>query len=107
MSWFVLVVAGLFEVAWAVGLPSTDGFTRIVPSLFTGTAIVASMVLLSVAARTIPIGTAYGVWVGIGVIGTTIYGIAFRDEPATPLRIAFITLVAVGIIGLELQTPTH
>ncbi|HMS60498.1 MAG TPA: quaternary ammonium compound efflux SMR transporter SugE [Tepidiformaceae bacterium] len=101
MAWGILVVAGLLEVAWATGLKYTDGFTRPVPSVLTGGAIVGSMVLLSLAVRTLPIGTAYGVWVGIGTVGAAIAGMVLFDEAASPARIAFIALLVVAIVGLK------
>jgi quaternary ammonium compound-resistance protein SugE len=105
MAWSMLVLAGLLEICWAVGLKYTDGFSKPVPSMLTGAAIVASMILLSLAARTIPIGTAYAVWVGIGAFGTAVVGIAILGEPATLLRIMFLGLLVVSVIGLKLATP--
>lgn len=102
MAWFLLVLAGLLEVGWAVGLKYTDGFTRPVPSALTAAAIVASMYLLSIAARTIPIGTAYGVWVGIGAVGTAVLGMWLFDEPRTAARVVFLVLLLVAIVGLKL-----
>ena len=102
MAWILLVVAGLLEVCWAIGLKYTDGFTRPLPSVLTGAAIVASMVLLSAAARTLPIGTAYAVWVGIGAAGAAILGMVLFGEPATPLRLAFLGLLVVSVLGLKL-----
>lgn len=104
MAWFVLIVAGVLEVAWSLGLRFTEGFTRPVPSILTGTAIVASMVLLSRAARTLPIGTAYAVWVGIGVVGAAIGGALLFDEPMPPLRVAFLALLLVAIAGLKMTS---
>lgn len=101
MPWLILFVAGLLEAGWAVGLRTTDGFTRPLPSLLTGSAIVASMLLLALAMRDLPVGTAYAVWVGIGVIGTAIAGIVFYDEPATMARLAFLGLLAIAIAGLR------
>lgn len=101
MPWLILFVAGLLEAGWAVGLRTTDGFTRPLPSLLTGSAIVGSMVLLAIAMRDLPVGTAYAVWVGIGVIGTAVAGIVFYDEPATAARLAFLGLLAVAIAGLR------
>jgi quaternary ammonium compound-resistance protein SugE len=106
MAWFILIIAGLLEVAWAIGLKYTHGFTRPWPSVFTIIAIAASMYLLSVAARTLPIGTAYAIWVGIGAAGTAILGIALLHEPATPGRVFFLALLGASIIGLKLTaTP--
>lgn len=102
MAWVILFVAALFEVGWAIGLKFTDGFTRLWPSLWTAAAIVASMVLLAVAARTLPIGTAYAVWTGIGAAGTAVLGMWLFGEPATAGRLASLTLVVAGVVGLKL-----
>ncbi|MGC3997509.1 MAG: quaternary ammonium compound efflux SMR transporter SugE [Anaeromyxobacter sp.] len=104
MAWFVLVVAGLLEVVWSLGLKYTQGFTRPVPTVITASAIVASMLLLARAARTLPIGTAYAVWVGIGVVGAAIGGIVLFDEAMPPLRIVFVALLVVSIVGLRLTS---
>jgi quaternary ammonium compound-resistance protein SugE len=103
-AWIMLVVAGLLEVVWASGLKSTQGWTRLIPSLWVGGAMVASMYLLSRAMISLPAGTAYAVWVGIGAVGTTIVGMVALGEPVTPARIAFIAMIAVGIIGLKLSS---
>jgi quaternary ammonium compound-resistance protein SugE len=105
MAWIVLFVAGLLEIGWALGLKYTDGFTRPLPSLLTGAAIVASMVLLSIAVRTLPIGTAYAVWVGIGAAGAALLGILLFGEPSNPSRLFFLALLIVAIAGLMLTTP--
>ena len=102
MAWVLLVVAGLLETAWAVGLKYTHGFTRLLPSVLTAAAIVASMVLLGLATKTLPIGTAYGVWVGIGAAGAAILGIVLFDEPATPARLFFVALLLASVIGLKM-----
>lgn len=102
MPWIYLLVAGLLEVGWAVGLKYTEGFTRLVPSLLTAGALAASMYLLSLAARTIPIGTAYGVWVGIGAVGTALLGMWLFDEPRTLGRLFFLLLLLVALAGLKL-----
>lgn len=104
MAWLLLVIAGILEAAWAIGLKYTHGFTRPVPSVLTIAGIIASMYLLAVAARTLPIGTAYGVWVGIGTFGTVILGMALLGEPATLLRIFFLALLLVAIVGLKFTT---
>ncbi len=104
-AWILLVVAGLFEIGWAVGLKFTEGFTKLVPSVLTIGAIVVSMYLLSVAARTIPIGTAYAVWVGIGATGTALLGVFVLGEPATWARGFFLMLLVGSIVGLKLTTP--
>lgn len=105
MAWFILFVAGVLEVVWSLGLKYTEGFTRPVPSAITGVAIVASMYLLSRAARTLPIGSAYAVWVGIGVIGTAIGGVILFGEAMPPLRMLFFGLLVVSIVGLRLTSP--
>jgi quaternary ammonium compound-resistance protein SugE len=105
MSWLALVAAGLLEVCWAVGLKYTEGFSRPWPSALTILAIVASLYLLSVAARTLPIGTAYAVWVGIGAFGAATAGILVFGEPATPARLGFLGLLLVAVLGLKLSTP--
>ena len=101
MDWVLLVVAGLLETGWAIGLKYTDGFTRLVPSVFTIAAMVVSMGLLGVAVRTLPIGTAYAVWVGIGAAGAAVLGIVLLGEAATPGRLFFLALLLVSIIGLK------
>ena len=101
MPWVELVIAGLLEVVWSVGLKYTSGFTRPLPSAIVGAAIVASMVLLARAVRSIPIGTAYAVWVGIGTLGAVLLGMLLFDEPRTPARLAFLALLGISIIGLK------
>ena len=106
MAWVVLFVAGLLEVAWAVGLKYTEGFTRLWPTVGTVTALIASMALLGVALRTLPLGTAYAVWTGIGTVGTAVLGIVLFREPATAMRLLCIGLIVSGIVGLKLaSTP--
>jgi quaternary ammonium compound-resistance protein SugE len=102
MAWIALFVAGLFEIAWAVGLKYTEGFTRLWPTIGTAAALIASMGLLGVALRTLPLGTAYAVWTGIGTVGTAILGIVLFREPATAMRLFCIALIVVGIVGLKL-----
>lgn len=102
MAWIALVVAGLFEIGWAVGLKYTEGFTRPWPSAWTAAAMVASVVLLAWAMKTIPVGTAYAVWTGIGAAGTVILGIALFGESASALRLACVALIVAGIVGLKL-----
>ncbi|WP_199091653.1 quaternary ammonium compound efflux SMR transporter SugE [Bosea sp. ASV33] len=102
MAWLYLFVAGLFEVGWAIGLKYTQGFTRLVPTLFTGISMVVSLSLLGLALKSLPVGTAYAVWTGIGTIGTAILGIALLGEPAGALRLACIGLIVAGIVGLKL-----
>ncbi len=106
MAWFILIVAGLLETAWAIGLKYTHGFTKFWPSVFTIIAIIASMYLLAVATRTLPIGTAYAVWVGIGAAGTAILGIVLLNEPVNPGRILFLVLLAISIVGLKFTHTT-
>ena len=101
MAWLTLVLAGLLEMVWALGLKYTQGFTRPLPSVVTGAAIVASMVLLARAARTLPIGTAYAVWVGIGTLGAAIGGAVLFGEAVTPWRAAFLLLLLAAIVGLK------
>ena len=104
MAWVILFVAGLLETAWAIGLKYTDGFRRPVPSVLTALAIVASMVLLARAARELPIGTAYAVWVGIGAFGAAVLGVVLFDEPITAARVFFLTLLLAAIVGLRLTS---
>ncbi|MDZ4297827.1 MAG: quaternary ammonium compound efflux SMR transporter SugE [Moraxellaceae bacterium] len=104
MAWLVLLLAGILEVVWAVGLKYTDGFTKFTPSVITLTAMVASVVLLASAMKTLPMGTAYAVWVGIGAVGAVIMGVVLFDEPVTVLRIGSVGLVIAGIIGLKLAS---
>jgi len=104
MAWFTLFVAGLMEIAWAIGLKYTEGFTRLWPSVLTLAAMAASMAFLGLALKTLPIGTAYAVWTGIGAVGTALLGIWLFGEPATALRLACIGLIVSGIVGLKLVT---
>ncbi len=106
MAWIYLLLAGLFEIVWAIGLKYTEGFTRLWPTVVTIAAMVVSMGLLGIAARDLPIGTAYAVWTGIGAVGAAILGIVLFAEPATALRIASIGLIVAGVIGLKLATLT-
>lgn len=105
MAWVYLAVAGLFEIAWAIGLKYTDGFTRLVPSVLTVGAMILSVVLLGLALRELPVGTGYAVWTGIGAVGTAILGIVLFAEPATAMRLLSIGLIVGGIVGLKLATP--
>ena len=104
MAWFILFIAGILEVGWAVGLKYTHGFTRPIPSLLTLLCVVLSMGLLGLAVRTLPLGTAYAVWTGIGTVGTVILGIYLFGEEATPARLVCIALIVAGIVGLKLVT---
>ncbi len=102
MAWVVLFVAGLFEVGWAIGLKYTEGFTRLWPTVGTLISVVVSMGLLGVALRTLPVGTGYAVWTGIGTVGTVVLGIILFREPATAARLFCIALIVAGIVGLRL-----
>ena len=102
MSWILLIVAGLLEVGWAIGLKYTEGFTRLWPSLGTVFAMVASMILLGIAMKTLPVGTAYAVWVGIGAVGVALTGIVALGESASTLRLLLLALILAGIVGLKL-----
>jgi quaternary ammonium compound-resistance protein SugE len=101
MDWFYLLAAAVFEVGWAIGLKSTQGFTKFWPSVFTISAMIVSMTLLAIAVRTIPIGTGYAVWTGIGAIGTALLGILLFNEPATVWRLLFLAMILCGIVGLK------
>ncbi len=102
MAWALLVAAGILEIGWAIGLKYTDGFTRLWPSVWTIAAMVMSMYLLALAARTLPIGTAYAVWVGIGAVGAAILGMILLGEPRSAARIVCIGLIVAGVAGLKL-----
>jgi len=104
MAWLYLFVAGLMEVAWAVGLKYTEGFTRLWPSVWTGAALVLSMLLLAAAVRSLPLGTAYAVWTGIGTVGAAALGILLFGESASPARLACIALIVAGLVGLKLTS---
>ena len=105
MSWFYLLLAGLLEVAWAVGLKYSAGFTKLLPSALTVMAMVASVGMLGIALRQLPLGTAYAVWTGIGTVGTALCGMVLLNEPAGALRLLSIALIVAGIAGLKLLTP--
>lgn len=105
MVWAILILAGLLEVGWAIGLKYTDGFTKPLPTAATLAAMAASFWLLGIALKTLPVGTAYAVWVGIGAVGTAILGIALFNEPANAPRLISLALILAGIIGLKLATP--
>ncbi|WP_435153656.1 quaternary ammonium compound efflux SMR transporter SugE [Haladaptatus sp. DFWS20] len=106
-SWKILIIAGVFEVAWAIGLEYSDGLSKFWPSVATVIALIVSMVLLAEALKTLPVGTAYAVWTGIGAVGTATLGIALFDEPANLLRIVFIGVIVVGIVGLHISSGGH
>lgn len=103
MNWAILVLAGLFEIVWAIGLKYTDGFTRLWPTVGTVIAMVASFMLLAIAMKTLPIGTAYAVWVGIGAVGTAILGIILFNDSTEPMRILSLVVICAGIAGLKLS----
>lgn len=105
MAWFALIVAGLFEIGWAVGLKFTEGFTRLWPTLGTIAAMIVSLGFLGMALRTLPLGTAYAIWTGIGIVGTALSGIVLFHESADMFRIICIGLIIAGIVGLKFVTP--
>lgn len=106
MNWFILIIAGLLEAGWAVGLKYTDGFTRLWPTVWTVIAIITSLGLLGIAMRTLPAGTAYAIWVGIGIVGAAIFGIIYLGESANILRILGLLSIVTGIIFLKLANQT-
>ena len=105
MAWLTLFIAGLCEVGWAIGLKYTEGFTRLWPTLGTVAAMAVSLWLLGIAMKSLPVGTAYAVWVGVGAVGTVILGIVLFGEPANPARLISVMLIVAGIIGLKFATP--
>jgi quaternary ammonium compound-resistance protein SugE len=105
MPWIILVLAGLFEIGWAIGLKYTEGFTRLWPTVGTIAAMAISLGLLGVAMKSLPVGTAYAVWVGVGAVGTVILGIVLFDEPLNALRVGSVALIVAGLVGLKLATP--
>lgn len=105
MAWAILVLAGLFEVGWAIGLKYTEGFTRVWPTLWTVLAMAISLWLLGMAMKTLPLGTAYSIWVGVGAVGTVILGIVVLGEPVNAVRLISVGLIVAGIVGLGLATP--
>lgn len=105
MAWIILVIAGLFEVGWAIGLKYTEGFTRFWPSAWTVLAMIISLCLLGVAMRSLPVGTAYTIWVGVGSVGTVVLSIVLLGEPANAARLISVSLIIAGIVGLKLATP--
>lgn len=107
MQWFILFIAGLFEVVWATGLKYSEGFTKFVPSAITVVGLIASMYLLAISLKNLPLGTAYAVWTGIGTVGTAIFGIIFFKESMDITRLIFIGLIVIGIIGLKMVSPSH
>ena len=105
MPWIILTIAGLFEIGWAIGLKYSEGFTRLWPSVGTVAAMAVSLGLLGIAMKSLPLGTAYAVWVGVGAVGTVILGIVLFDEPLNALRVGSVALIIAGLIGLKLATP--
>jgi quaternary ammonium compound-resistance protein SugE len=105
MAWAILIAAGLFEVGWAIGLKYTEGFTQLWPTIGTILAIIISLWLLGIAMQSLPVGTAYSIWVGVGVIGTVTFGVVLFDEPVNAARLISVALIITGIIGLKLTTP--
>ena len=105
MPWIILVLAGLFEVGWAIGLKYTDGFTRTWPTIGTVAAMAISLGLLGIAMKSLPVGTAYAIWVGVGAVGTVILGIVLFHEPVNTLRLVSVALIVAGLVGLKLATP--
>ncbi len=101
MPWILLTLAGIFEIGWAIGLKYTDGFTKLLPTVLTAGSMVVSIVLLGLAVKTLPMGTAYAIWTGIGTVGTVILGIVLFAEPVTAMRIGCIALIVTGILGLK------
>ena len=106
MTWFILILAGILEIGWAVGLKYTQGFTRLWPSIGTIAAMVVSLALLGIAMKSLPMGTAYAVWVGVGVVGTAVLGIVLLGESVSALKLASIALIITGIAGLKLAGET-
>jgi len=104
MAWVILVIAGLFEIGWAIGLKYTEGFTRLWPTVLTVLAMIISLCLLGIAMKSLPVGTAYSVWVGVGAVGTVILGIVLLGEPANAARLISVAFIIAGIIGLKLAT---
>src|SRR4051794_38714077 len=105
MAWLLLILAGGLEISWAIGLKYTDGVTRLVPTIATVAAMAVSLGLLGVAVSVLPVGTAYAVWTGIGTVGTVLLGIVLFAEPADAMRLGFIAMIVVGIVGLKIVTP--
>lgn len=105
MPWTLLLIAGLLEVGWAIGLKYTEGFTRVVPSVLTLAAMGGSFFLLAVAMKSLPVGTSYAVWVGVGAVGTAVLGMVLLGEPASAGRLVSLALIIAGIVGLKLSSP--
>lgn len=107
MAWIYLIIAGVFEIVWAISLKYSEGFTKLFPSIITGIGMVISFYFLSLALKTLPIGTSYAVWTGIGAVGTVIFGMIFFNEPRDFSRIFFLSLIIIGIIGLNFVSTNH
>ena len=105
MAWSILVLAGLFEVGWTIGLKYTEGFSRLWPTIWTVLSMIISLWLLGIAMKSLPVGTAYSIWVGVGAVGTVILGIVLLGEPANAARLVSVALIMAGIIGLKIATP--
>lgn len=105
MPWIILVLAGLFEIGWAIGLKYTDGFSKLWPTVGTVAAMAISLGLLGIAMKSLPVGTAYAIWVGVGAVGTVILGIILFQEPLNALRVISVALIVAGLVGLKLATP--
>lgn len=105
MAWIILVIAGLFEVGWAIGLKYTEAFTRLWPTVWTVVAMIISLWLLGIAMKSLPVGTAYSIWVGVGAVGTVVLGILLLGEPANAARLVSVAFIIAGIVGLKLATP--
>lgn len=105
MNWIILFVAGLFEVGWAIGLKYTDGFSRLWPTVWTALSMLISIWLLGIAMKSLPVGTAYAIWVGVGAVGTAILGVVLLGEPVNPGRVVSLLLIVAGLVGLKLATP--
>ncbi|QOW21334.1 quaternary ammonium compound efflux SMR transporter SugE [Novilysobacter avium] len=105
MNWIILLTAGLFEIAWAIGLKYSEGFTRLWPTVGTLAAMAISVWMLGIAMKSLPVGTAYAIWVGVGAVGTVILGVVLFDEPVNALRIGSVALIIAGMVGLKLATP--
>ena len=106
MNWLILVFAGLFETAWAIGLKYTEGFSKLWPTVWTILAMIISLWLLGIAMKSLPVGTAYSIWVGVGAVGTVVLGIVLFGEPANAFRLISVALIIAGLVGLKLSTPT-
>lgn len=104
MAWFILFVAGLFEIGWAIGLKYSEGFTKLVPSILTVISMIISIILLGIALKTLPVGTGYAMWTGIGAVGTAILGIVLLGDSMDPLRLVSLGLIVAGLIGLKLTS---